>query len=64
MDKSEFSILYQMIFIKKQKAAKTDVNVLSSVSHYFHGNVRAQLGRIITAKDVEYKRKEVTSYVF
>jgi hypothetical protein len=54
----------QMRFIKKQKAVKTDAKVLSVVSRYFHGNVRAQLGRIITAQDVERKRKEVTSYVF
>jgi hypothetical protein len=53
-----------MDFFKKQKAAKTDAEVLSSVSSYFHGNIRAQLGRIITAKDVELKRKEVTGYVF
>jgi hypothetical protein len=53
-----------MRFIKKQKAVKTDANALSCVSRYFHGNIRAQLGRIITVQDVERKRKEVTSYVF
>jgi hypothetical protein len=59
-----FSILYFMIFFKKQKVAKTDADILSFTSAYFHGNIRAQLGRIITAKDVERKRKEVTSHVF
>jgi len=58
------SILYQMSFIKKQKAVRTDADISGFVSRYFHGNVRAQLGRIITAKDVERKRKEVASYVF
>jgi hypothetical protein len=53
-----------MMFFNKQKAAKTDAEILSSVSRYFHGNIRAQLGRIITAKDVERKRKEVVNYVF
>ncbi|MCL2207643.1 MAG: hypothetical protein FWB90_06050 [Fibromonadales bacterium] len=53
-----------MSFIKNQKAPRTDADISSFVSRYFHGNVRAQLGRIITAKDVERKRKEVASYVF
>ena len=53
-----------MIFFKKQKVAKTDADILSFTTSYFHGNIRAQLGRIITAKDVEIKRKEIASYVF
>jgi len=52
------------MFFKSSRFAKTDINRLSFISSYFHGNIRARLGRIITATDVERKRKEVTSYVF
>jgi len=52
------------MFFKSNKFAKTDADRLSFISNYFHGNIRARLGRIITATDVERKRKEVTSYVF
>ena len=31
---------------------------------YFHGNVRAQLGRIITREDVEARRKRILKYAF
>ena len=57
------SILHQMLFIRKQKTVKTEADIRSFISRYFHGNIRAQLGRIITAEDVERKRKTVTSYV-
>jgi len=49
---------------KNSKFAKTDTERLSFISSYFHGNIRARLGRIITATDVERKRKEVIGYVF
>jgi len=52
------------MFFKISKFAKTDTDRLSFISSYFHGNIRARLGRIITATDVERKRKEVTGYVF
>jgi len=52
-----------MLFIRKQKTVKTEADIRSFISRYFHGNIRAQLGRIITAEDVERKRKTVTSYV-
>jgi len=52
------------MFSKKNRFAKTDNDRLSFIYSYFHGNIRARLGRIITATDVERKRKEVTSYVF
>jgi hypothetical protein len=52
------------MFFKRNIFAKTDIDKLSFISSYFHGNVRARLGRIITATDVEHKRKEVTGYVF
>jgi hypothetical protein len=52
-----------MVF-KRNRFVKTDTDRLNFISSYFHGNIRARLGRIITATDVERKRKEVTSYVF
>lgn len=51
------------MFVKKDRFTQTEADKSSFISHYFHGNIRAQLGRIITEKDVERKRKEVTSYV-
>jgi hypothetical protein len=46
------------------KFSQNDTDRQGFISRYFRGNVRAQLGRGITLKDVERKRKEVTSYVF
>jgi hypothetical protein len=54
----------EQMFFKRNRFAKTDTDKLNFISSYFHGNIRARLGRIITAIDVERKRKEVTSYVF
>lgn len=31
---------------------------------YFHGNVKAQLGRIITEEDVAARRRKIAKYVF
>ena len=52
------------VLAQQGRFAKTDIDKLSFISSYFHGNIRARLGRIITVTDVERKRKEVTSYVF
>ena len=52
-------------FLRLKNKMRTYAEIMKDLSpRYFHGNVRAQLGRIITEEDVEAQRKRISRYVF
>jgi hypothetical protein len=52
-------------FLRLKNKMRTYAEIIKDLSpYYFHGNVRAQLGRIIYKEDVEIRRKKISKYVF
>ena len=53
------------IFTPVKRGIRGDAELMRDLSlRYYHGNVKAQMGRFITAQDVEHRKKEISEYVF
>lgn len=51
--------------LTKNRKIRNYAEIVKDITpRYFHGNVRAQYGKIMTTKDVEERRTKIANYAF